>query len=116
VTLNLGNSLGNLGDVAGARRHYERALALTLKQSHGIDNGVGVIHERLAELADAEGDLGAAEAASYRALEAFARAPAPAMESQTRSSLAQLLARQQRHEAAMEQIGHAERLALAAGS
>lgn len=114
VTLNLGNSLGNLGDVAGARRHYERALAL--KQSHGIDNGVGVIHQRLAELAEAEGDLAAAEAASYSALEAFARAPSPAMESQTRSSLAQLLARQQRHEAAMEQIGYAERLALASGS
>lgn len=114
VTLNLGSSLSHLGDVAGARRHYERALAL--KQAHGIESGVGVIHQRLAELADAEGDLDGAEAASNRALEAFARAPAPAMESLTRSSLAQLLARRQQHEAAMEQIGLAERLAISAGS
>lgn len=114
VTLNLGSSLSHLGDVAGARRHYERALAL--RQAHGIESGIGVIHQRLAQLADAEGDLDGAEAASNSALEAFARAPAPAMESLTRSSLAQLLARRQRHEAAMEQIGLAERLAISAGS
>lgn len=60
VLSNIGNVLGEAGDVEASRLHYQQALAM--KREHGIAQGIGGIHNNLADLAAEAGDFDTAAA------------------------------------------------------
>lgn len=109
VTLNLGNSLAEVGDNASALRHFEAALAL--KRQHGIERGVGAIYNNIADLVEADGDFEQARHALEQALDAYVLEQNATGESLARANLARVLAQLGQPEAAQEQIQAAESLA-----
>jgi hypothetical protein len=111
---NIGNELDAAGDIAGARDHYERALAL--KRQHGLDRGISGL---LNNLADYDLQLGDAEAAARRLAEAITAAqaasePEPASEAIARGNRVNALAALQRFGEAEAELAALDALSVSA--
>lgn len=98
---NIGNVLDEAGDIAGAREHYERALAL--KRQHGIDRGISGLLNNLADYALEQGDARTAAALLGEAIGAAQSAsePEPVSEALARGNRVKALA-------ALQRFGEAE--------
>lgn len=98
---NIGNVLDEAGDVAGAREHYERALAL--KRQHRIDRGISGLLNNLADYALEQGDAQTAAALLAEAIGAAQSASEaePVSEALARGNRVKALA-------ALQRFGEAE--------